>query len=270
MISDIATVLRLETTSRAIHEAYIDAQRRLFPKAGADRRNWPGVYAIVDAVGVESRVVVGASPEVAANPAIDAAIRWAAGRLARLGDKPFRLELGPFATAEQRQYVAELGAWFDLQTVVLGLDVGSGSWRMDPRVAQAATQRDQRMAETTIARGFMDGAEPSPAELRPAACFSAVQGFTHHVLSVLDEPAAGAALAIHDGVALLTGMSVLPAFRGQRLQSVMIRHRLALAAEARCGLALMTAAPMGRSLRNAQRVGFSILYARTNLRIDVS
>lgn len=68
------------------------------------------------------------------------------------------------------------------------------------------------------------------------------------------------ALAIVDGVALLGGMSVLPAERGRGVQSAMIAHRLNLAAQLGADLAVTGAATGSRSERNLRRAGFEPVF----------
>lgn len=71
-------------------------------------------------------------------------------------------------------------------------------------------------------------------------------------------PIAAAAMTIHDGVAVLGGASTLRAHRGAGAQSRLLRHRLMVATEAGCGLAIATAKPDSVSARNLRRNGFAV------------
>lgn len=73
-------------------------------------------------------------------------------------------------------------------------------------------------------------------------------------------PLGCASLTIRDGLAVLGGMSTLPAERGRGVQSALIRERLAVAAERGCDLATATVAPNGVSERNLIRHGFTVAY----------
>ena len=71
-------------------------------------------------------------------------------------------------------------------------------------------------------------------------------------------PIAAAAMTIHDDVAVLGGASTLPAYRRQGAQSRLLRHRLRVAAEAGCTLAVATARPESVSAANLRTAGFRI------------
>lgn len=73
-----------------------------------------------------------------------------------------------------------------------------------------------------------------------------------------EAPIAAAAMTIHDDVAVLGGASTLPAHRRQGAQSRLLRHRLRVAAQAGCTLAVATARPESLSAANLRRAGFSI------------
>jgi hypothetical protein len=73
------------------------------------------------------------------------------------------------------------------------------------------------------------------------------------------EPVAAAAMSIHDGVAVLGGASTLVAHRGCGAQARLIRHRLGVAADAGCSLAVATAVPGSGSAANLRRAGFAFL-----------
>jgi GNAT superfamily N-acetyltransferase len=73
-------------------------------------------------------------------------------------------------------------------------------------------------------------------------------------------PLGCASLTIRDGLAVLGGMSTLPAERGRGVQTALIRERLATAVAQGCDLATTTVAPDGASERNVVRLGFVPVY----------
>ena len=75
-------------------------------------------------------------------------------------------------------------------------------------------------------------------------------------------PVATAAMAVHDGVALLAGAATVPEWRKRGAQRALLEYRLAEAARGGCELAMMGAAPGSASQRNAERHGFRIAYTR--------
>ena len=71
-------------------------------------------------------------------------------------------------------------------------------------------------------------------------------------------------LFITDEVAWLSADATLPAFRRRGIQSALQRHRLGLAREAGCTIAVSEAAPGGPSQRNMERLGFRLAYSRAD------
>jgi ribosomal protein S18 acetylase RimI-like enzyme len=79
------------------------------------------------------------------------------------------------------------------------------------------------------------------------------------------EPAGAASMRICDGVAQLCGAATLIGFRRRGVQTALLGHRLAHAADMGCDLAVMTTLPGSKSQQNAQRWGFGLAYARAAL-----
>jgi GNAT superfamily N-acetyltransferase len=69
-------------------------------------------------------------------------------------------------------------------------------------------------------------------------------------------PIAAGAMTVHGDVAVVGGAATLPAYRGAGAQAALLRHRLAVAARAGCGLAVATAKPGSASAANLRRAGF--------------
>ncbi len=78
-------------------------------------------------------------------------------------------------------------------------------------------------------------------------------------------PAGGAAMSIHQDVAMLYGDATLPHFRGKGIQQALIRHRVQLAAEAGAQWVTACVIPGSGSHRNYERCGFSLFYMRVNV-----
>jgi ribosomal protein S18 acetylase RimI-like enzyme len=90
-------------------------------------------------------------------------------------------------------------------------------------------------------------------------------GFVRYLGQIDDAIAGGAGLRIHQGVAQLCGSATLPTQRRRGMQSALLARRLADAAAAGCDIAVITTQPGSKSQENAQRSGFSLLYARAIL-----
>ncbi len=80
-----------------------------------------------------------------------------------------------------------------------------------------------------------------------------------------DEPVAGGLLGMVDGVALLSGDSVLPRSRGRGLQKSLIRARLAFAARRGGELACASTAPGTASQRSFEGCGFRVAYPKVEM-----
>jgi hypothetical protein len=76
-------------------------------------------------------------------------------------------------------------------------------------------------------------------------------------------PIAAAALAIHEGVALLAGASTIPMDRRRGAHSALFRSRLEYGRRIGCDLAMVCTEPGSAAQRNAQRYGFQVAYSRT-------
>jgi GNAT superfamily N-acetyltransferase len=71
-------------------------------------------------------------------------------------------------------------------------------------------------------------------------------------------PIAAAAMTIHGDIGVLGGAATLPAHRGRGAQSRLLRHRLRVAAEAGCSMAVATARPGSVSVTNLRKAGFRV------------
>jgi len=106
----------------------------------------------------------------------------------------------------------------------------------------------------------------TPEEGRPsdemARAARAVAGATAY-LAAVDGTALGCgSLTVDDGVGWLGGAATTPFGRRRGVQGALIRHRLAVAADTGCDLAVATAMPAGDSARNLLRHGFTLVYGQ--------
>lgn len=101
-------------------------------------------------------------------------------------------------------------------------------------------------------------AEHGLAEMRRFLLYGRDEDVATGVYAADREPIAAAAMTIHGDVAVLGGAATLPACRGKGAQSRLLRHRLRVAADAGCALAVATAAPDSVSAANLERAGFRI------------
>ena len=110
------------------------------------------------------------------------------------------------------------------------------------------------------ALGFSDGLAPGPSEEEFGRIMAAREDVVLALGWVDGEPAGTGALVIQGGVGWFSGDSTVPRFRRRGVQQAIQRHRLRLAREAGCDLAVTEAAPGGASQRNMERLGFQIVF----------
>ena len=94
---------------------------------------------------------------------------------------------------------------------------------------------------------------------------AAVPGFRAYLARLHGMAAGGGCVRLGEGIAQLCGAATLPAFRRRGIQTALLRRRLRDARGVACDLGIMTAQPGSLSHFNAQRQGFSLLYARAVL-----
>jgi GNAT superfamily N-acetyltransferase len=193
--------------------------------------------------------------------------RLAAAPLA--GQSTIRCVLGPLAAASHAQRLTDRGASYGGVSNLLTLDLaGYSPTKPDPRISLGAGE-ERFVPGETIVRA-VSGGDADPRGLMVANSYSAIPWMDHFLVRVDGEPAGGGALAIRDGLAFLTGTAVLPAFRGQHLQTALIQHRLSVAKAAGCKVAFVTCDVASLSQRNLERSGFRAAYPRISLKLPVA
>lgn len=271
IFADVALARRLERAEARTNVAFVEARARLAPEVGAAWRDVHGAYAMFDGPASPLTQTFGLALFAPAS-ADDLATLEAF--LDERGAPVFH-EVSPLADAAVLPLLHARGcAPVELTTVLfreLAPDAPADAHAADAHVApdaggvrvrRVAAGEEARWAETS-ARGW--GETPELADfMRDFGTVSAHAHGTHCFLAEQEgEPVAAAALAMHDGVALLAGASTRPEFRGRGAQAALLRARLRAAAAAGCDLAMMGAAPGSASQRNAERQGFRVAYTRT-------
>jgi hypothetical protein len=79
---------------------------------------------------------------------------------------------------------------------------------------------------------------------------------------------AAAALFACDRIAVLAGACTVPKWRKQGAQLALLEHRLRVAADCGCDIAMVVTQPGSNSQRNAERHGFHVAYTRTKWQRD--
>jgi len=117
-----------------------------------------------------------------------------------------------------------------------------------------------------VLRCFFGGPEGPPAVLlEGAVAMVSIPAVSGWLVRGDDRVAGGGALVVHDGLALICGDGTLPPLGSRRLQTTLLRVRLAEAQKEGCDLAVICTQPGSDSQRNAEREGFRVVYARTTM-----
>ncbi len=107
-----------------------------------------------------------------------------------------------------------------------------------------------------------DAIPPSEEIRRWVLLTASLPGFYGVVARIDGELAGAASLRFDDRIAQFSGAGTLPRFRRRGVQTALFRARLADARRNGCELGVVVTQPASKSQQNAQREGFSLLYAR--------
>jgi GNAT superfamily N-acetyltransferase len=95
--------------------------------------------------------------------------------------------------------------------------------------------------------------------------FAGADGVTLFLARRDGELAGAGSMRLQHGIAQLAGAATLPQHRRRGVQSALLAHRLAFAAQRGCDFAVVTTQPGSKSQQNMHRAGFELLYARNVL-----
>jgi len=176
-----------------------------------------------------------------------------------------QVELCAFADPSLSQLLAQRGYRVNefQQVLVRALPRAWPAPPLAPGVEVRAIQPGEARAWAhTVASAFMGKEELSEEELAFILPTTAIPGTTCFLARVDGQDAGGGTVALHEGVATLSGTGVREAFRGHGLQAALIHARLAWAAAQGCTLAATSTLPATPSQRNMERLGFRIAYPK--------
>lgn len=127
---------------------------------------------------------------------------------------------------------------------------------------------EEALAFSAIVRAsfFPDGGEPAGFDemLAPMFSFPGAMTFVAECEGKLVATGAGLIVPDHRIVALF-GAGTLKPYRGRGLQTAIVQRRLALAAQAGCEYAVIVTLGGTTSMRNAERLGFTVAYSKATL-----
>ena len=181
-----------------------------------------------------------------------------------------RIEVCPLADASLHQLLAARGYRLLEFSNMLArpLDPAGAPLPSTPAPARGGitTRRaepcESRLWSETVAHCFAEHMPVTPELVDVVGCCTHSPISTCYFGLVDGELAGGAAVVVHDGVALLGGAGTALRFRNRGLQQALIEARLAHAVQAGCNLAMTVTLPGSVSQRNCERHGFRVIYTR--------
>jgi hypothetical protein len=136
---------------------------------------------------------------------------------------------------------------------------------LTPRVRRALTDETDLWSHT-VGYGFFDHAELTDEEMDVGRAICAMPGALCYLATAESgELAGGAALSIHNGLALLFADSTIARHRRRGFHRELISSRLNEAVAQSCDLATASTLPGSASQRSYERAGFEVVYTRITL-----
>jgi GNAT superfamily N-acetyltransferase len=270
MIVDQALLHRIEDAIVAERSAFAEGMAALQPESGACWLPMAGGRAIFTGVGFFSNRALGMGLH---GPVSSDEMTSVEAFYASRG-VPSEVEISTMADRSLLRVLAQRGyqlvRFLNIYAQPLALPHAT---RSSPEVDSIAVEIGKVDAATTDAwsRTLLDGfGYTSAADRDRVTTWNHMLRSLPEVTSLLamhEGKAMGAASVIIMGAtAVLGGAATLPACRRRGVQRALIEARLAIAAQAGCTLAIVTADPGSSSGRNAERTGFQLICNHASMR----
>ena len=224
--------------------------------------------AIYAGPGAPSNKMIG----IGFDDAVDAAVLDAIEAQFASRQAPLQAEISVLAEPGVHACLAARGYLPSGFEHVLGHPLGVGVAPLPEhiRVEPVATADAERLGDILVEAfaspdhgGVGGDTTPPSAEIRRYFEITmSVDGFRGYLARVDGAIAGGAALRIDGAIAQFCGAGTLPAFRRRGVQTALLRARLGDAHAGGCTVGVVVTQPGSKSQQNAQREGFSLLYAR--------
>ncbi|HVZ83547.1 MAG TPA: GNAT family N-acetyltransferase [Terracidiphilus sp.] len=266
--ADHALARRLEAAEGNACMQFAAARLHAFPESGAAWIKCAGADAVFD--GADSPITQTFGLGVF-EPLTPAALDTIEQFLLSRGAVPMH-EVSPFAGAATLDLLCARGYRpFEISSV-LYQPLGNASVNKDTsphiRIRIVAPGEAEQWAAVS-ARGWTHEHPELEEFVRSTGRLLVARENSPCFLAELDgQPAAAAALCLHQGVALLAGAATVPEHRRNGLQAALLAERLRYAAAQGCDLAMMVTEAGSNSQRNAERAGFRVAYTRLKWKLD--
>ena len=256
IFADLDLAMRLEKVAAALGHDAVRAHRALFDESSAEAVAFgDGVAVFLDDESPLTQVRGAGASGPIADSEVDEMEKFFEARMA-----PVTIGLTPFADDALLTHLARRGYEFGAFENTLVRKVGPEDLLDDPdvNVAGDGEEWSRLMAEAFFGEVTAMGVHLGRTLYALPSCRSLiVRGGA--------EPAAGAQLDIRDGVGVMQCDGTLVRFRGEGLQTKLIRARLSLAASVGCDIVTADTTPGSQSQRNYERLGFRVAYTKTML-----
>jgi len=185
----------------------------------------------------------------------------------RSRNEPIRVETCPLADssliAQFSNHSYRVTEFTNVMARTVSDAASEGRPHVNPQVnIERASPQQSDLWALAVAQGFAESYPVTAELLEVMKVFAQAPETVCYLARIDGKVDGGAALAIRDGIAGLFGASTLPAFRGNGVQTALLKVRLDHAIRARCELAVSLAQPGSSSERNIVRHGFQVLYTR--------
>ena len=259
-VTDLAFARRLERAEARANIAFIEARARHQPGSGATWCDVSGTYAMFDGVGSHATQTFGLG--LFAPPAPEDLSRLE-GFFEERGSEVYH-EVSPLADVAVLPLLVSRGYHpHELTSVMHRPAALTESERSASQILVRPIETDEAdLYARTAALGWELPAGSGSFILDFAWTAAHATGMVCFLAEWEGQPIGSAAMALHEGAALLTGASTIPEWRGRGAQGALLRARLRYAESEGCDLAVMGALPGSASQRNAERQGFRIAYTR--------
>lgn len=175
---------------------------------------------------------------------------------------PIQVELLPFADPSFAVLLAQRGYRVaEFQQVLLRPLDGPLPEAPSADVRPVRSGEEELWAHT-LAQAFFGREDVTSQESSLILPATRAKGTTCFLAQVEGQPAGGGTVAVHDGIATLSGTGVRERFRGRGLQAALIRARMEWAVRQECTLIATSTHVATPSQRNMERMGFRIAYPK--------
>jgi len=176
---------------------------------------------------------------------------------------PVNIDLCPLADPGLLPVLAGRGYRIQDWNNVLVAELAGREPQNTPRAVPAISPESGAVWARAVGEGFFEQSQLTDDELNIGRAIFAMPG-SHCYLAFSEsgDPAGGAALAIHNGLATLFADGIMARFRRQGLHRELIAARLNDACTRGCDLATASVQPGSTSQRNYERAGFRVAYTK--------